>query len=180
MNFTIDDIIHDDAIRRAVEAEDKLRDAEERLRVLAVQLQLLKERPAQPQPQPSLPVPVPSPSVVAVDDPPIVHSPTTVPVHKLRVVEHEWSERCRRLQAKLDAAELELSAAREAASRRDRDAQIVALDTDVLRQQVVELTTEKRALVQQNESLQRSVDDLKTALVHLSEQVERLSVQTLN
>jgi FtsZ-binding cell division protein ZapB len=172
MNFTIDDLIHDDAIRRAVEAEDKLRDAEERLRVLGVQLQLLKERPA------SAPVPVPS-VVVAVDDPPIVHSPTTVPVHKLRVVEHEWSERCRRLQAKLDAAELELNAAREAASRRDRDAQIVALDTDVLRQQVVELTAEKRALVQRNEALQRSVDDLKTALVHLSEQVESLSVQTL-
>lgn len=186
MNLTIDDMVLDDAIRRAVDAEDQLRDANEKIRVLTVQLGALKAQLKESQSNRpttvSSPVPIATAAAVAVPEAeaPIVHSPNAISVHKLRVVEQEFTDRCRKLEARIAALEAELKGAREQLQLRVHDTRIQQMDADVLRQQVGELTAQNAALAAQNATLERARADLQLALVQMSEQVERLSVQTIH
>ncbi len=184
MNITIDDMILDDAVRRAVDAEDRLRDANEKIRVLSIQLGALKaqlkESATAATRAVSTPQPIASTAVEAAEAP-IVHSPNhSVSVHKLRVVEQEFTDRCHKLEARVAALEAELKAAREQLQLRVHDARIQQLDADVLRQQVTELSARNAALAAQNAALERARADLQLALEQMSEQVERLSVQTIH
>jgi hypothetical protein len=165
---------------RYLQAEDRNRDLDEKLRVLTVQLGALKAQLASHS-SASLPIPSAHRPVSVSDaenESPIVHSPKSPPnsaaiVARLRQgVELEFKQR-------FAAVEADLAKSNALVEQQRRDAGVLAQDRELLRSQVNELSAQKQLLTAESVELKRSVADMQTALLQMSQQVESLAARTV-
>jgi hypothetical protein len=165
---------------RYLQAEDRNRDLTEKCRVLSVQLGALKAQLSNSNSSNAASAALPIPTVAPADDESgsIVHSPKSPPnsaaiVARLRQgVELEFKQRFAALEADLEHRNALVA-------QQQRDAGVLAQDRELLRSQVTELSAQKQLLAAENAELKRSVADMQTALLQMSQQVESLAARTV-